>query len=251
MNAARIRAQLLMELRLTITNGESLLLVLGIPVLLLLFFGSVDVLPTDTVTDETVAFLLPGILALAVMSTAFVNLAISTGFDRHYGVLKRLGATRLTRGELLTAKVVTLVIVEALQFVVLIVIGVVLGWPHGDVSVLTAVLTAGAAALLATIAFAGLGFLLAGAASGLVVLAAANAIYLVLLLASGLVIPLEEFASGVRDVVRILPSTALGEITQGAMRDGADVPTRAWITLAAWAVATPVIASRTFRWAPS
>jgi ABC-2 type transport system permease protein len=112
------------------------------------------------------------------------------------------------------------------------------------------VLLAATAAALATVGFAGLGFLLAGAGSGLMVLAAANAIYLVLLLVSGLVFPLEEFASGVRSVVRLLPSTALGEIIHGAMRTTADAPTRAWLVLAVWAVVGPVVASRVFRWSP-
>ncbi len=39
----------------------------------------------------------PGVLALAVMSTAFTSLAIATGFERRYGVIKRLGASPLPR----------------------------------------------------------------------------------------------------------------------------------------------------------
>jgi len=240
-----------MELRLTLSNGESLLLILGIPVLLLVFFGTVDVLPTDSVTDDPVDFLVPGVLALAIMSTAFVNLAISTGFDRHYGVLKRLGTTPLTRAELLAAKTVTLIIVELIQFVIIIGVGLALGWRAGDVGVTSAIGTSAVAAIVATVAFAGLGFLLAGASSGLAVLAAANAIYLVLLLASGLIFPLEEFTSPIRAVVRLLPSTALGEITHGAMRTGAATAAQAWIVLGVWAVITPIAASRFFRWSPS
>ncbi len=240
-----------MELRLTLSNGESLLLILGIPILLLVFFGTVDVLPTDSVTDDPVDFLVPGVLALAIMSTSFVNLAISTGFDRHYGVLKRLGTTPLTRIELLSAKTITLVIVELLQFVAIIGVGTGLGWPSDGGAVVGAIAISAVGAILATVAFAGLGFLLAGASSGLAVLAAANAIYLVLLLASGLVFPLEEFTSPIRATVRLLPSTALGEITHGTMRDSTDVAGQAWIVLGAWAVMAPAVASRLFRWTPS
>jgi ABC-2 type transport system permease protein len=35
-------------------------------------------------------FLAPGILALAIMSTAFTSHAIATGFERRYGALRRL-----------------------------------------------------------------------------------------------------------------------------------------------------------------
>ena len=61
---SRFLSQLRTELQLTLRNGEQLLLTLGIPVLLLVFFSLVDVLPTGTV--EPVDFLAPGVLALAV-----------------------------------------------------------------------------------------------------------------------------------------------------------------------------------------
>lgn len=240
-----------MELRLTMTNGESLLLIAAIPILLLVFFGTVDVLPTEDVVDQPIDFLVPGVLALSVMSSAFVNLAISTGFDRHYGVLKRLGSTPLTRAEFIAAKTSSVLAVEFAQFLLIIGVGMLLGWPSGDVSVASALMISFGAAVLATIAFAGLGFLLAGSMPGLMVLAAANALYLVLLLASGMVIPLEEFSDGIRSVVQLLPSTALADATHGAMREGESVPIRAWLILGIWAVLAPVVAARRFRWTPS
>ena len=62
--AAQPRAEVTMPLH----QGESLLLTLAIPVVLLLFFSGVHVLPTGT--QHPVDFLAPGILALAVMGTA-------------------------------------------------------------------------------------------------------------------------------------------------------------------------------------
>ena len=90
-----LTAQLRAELTMIFTNGETVLLTLGIPVVFLLFFSGVHVLPTGT--PHPVDFLVPGILALAVMSTAMTALGIGTGFDRGYGVLKRLGTTPLGR----------------------------------------------------------------------------------------------------------------------------------------------------------
>ena len=75
----RWKAQTRMELVLTLRRGESVLLTFAIPVLLLGFFSIVDVLPTGA--SDSVDFLFPGVLALAVMSTAFVSVAIATGFD--------------------------------------------------------------------------------------------------------------------------------------------------------------------------
>lgn len=251
MSLRRLRAQVIMEFRLTVTNAESLFLIAGIPIMLLLFFGSVDVLPTDSVVDDPIDFLVPGVLALAVMSTSFVNLAISTGFDRHYGVLKRLGSTPLTRLELLTAKIVTLIAVQVVQLSVIVVLGLALGWPGTNINTIEALSTSAGAALIATVAFAGLGFILAGSFSGLGVLAAANALYLALLLASGMVFPLDQFAGPARRISELLPSTALAEILHGTLRSTEAVPGSAWVVLIVWAALTPVAAARWFRWSPS
>src|SRR5881227_1492733 len=158
--------QLRAEVRRLFSNGEQLLLTLGIPILLLVFFSVVDVLPTGT--KDPIDFLAPGILALAVMSTAMVGLGIATGFERQYGVLKRLGATPLGRPRLLGAKTNSIIAVEVLQVAVLVGVAVALGWNPVDTSVGAAV----AAIVLGTVAFAGLGLLMAGTLRGEVVLAA-------------------------------------------------------------------------------
>jgi ABC-2 type transport system permease protein len=234
-------AQSRAELRMTLRRGESVLLALGIPVLLLAFFSIVDVLPTNA--DEPVTFLFPGILALAVMSTAMVSTAIATGFERQYGVLKRLGTTPLGRPRLLAAKIVAIVAVEVLQLVVLLVEALLLGYrfdgPH--------LALAAAAMLLATVAFAGLGFLLAGTLPALTTLAAANGLYLVLLLLSGMLFPLAKLPEGVATFARALPSGALADVLHAAL-GGGTVPGRDWVVLALWAVAAPVVAAASFRW---
>jgi len=232
-------AQLRLELTLLVRNGESLLLTLGIPILLLVFFANVDVLP---ITGEPITFLAPGVLALAVLSTSFVNLAIATGFEREYGVLKRLGATPLGRPRLLGAKTLSILVVEAVQIALLWVLALGLGWdpnPRAGFAV---------AVVLGTVAFAGLALCLAGALKALVTLAAANGLYLVLLLLSGMVIPLDELPGPVRALARALPSGALAEAVRGTLTIGGTVPARAWIVLAVWAVVAPVAATRLFRW---
>lgn len=234
-------AQSRAELTMTLRRGESVLLALGIPVLLLGFFSVVDVLPTGV--SDPVTFLFPGILALAVMSTAMVSTAIATGFERQYGVLKRLGATPLGRPRLLTAKIVAILGVEALQLVVLLVEALLLGYrfdgPH--------LLVAAAAMLLATVAFAGLGMLMAGTLPALTTLAAANGLYLVLLLLSGMLIPLSELPAGIAGFARALPSGALADALHAAI-GGGTVPGRAWVVLTAWALVAPAVAAARFRW---
>jgi ABC-2 type transport system permease protein len=236
-------AHVRLELALTFRNGESLLLTLGIPVAVLVFFSTVDVLPID---GDAVDFLAPGTLALAVLATAFANLAIATGFERSYGVLKRLGATPLGRPRLLAAKVLTVGAVLAVQAVVIAGAGAALGW-RPDVEPVPLV----ASLVLAIVAFTGLALVVAGRLRALVALAAANALFVGLLLLSGMVFPLDELPSGLRAVVRALPSTALAEAVRGSLTDGVAVPGRVWPVLAVWAAAGAGLAVALFRWEPS
>jgi ABC-2 type transport system permease protein len=233
-----LAAQLRLELALLARNGESLLLTLGIPVLLLVFFTNVDVLPID---GDPIDFLAPGILALAVLSTAFVNLAIAVGFEREYGVLKRLGATPLGRPRLLAGKTLAIVAVEAVQVAILWPLALALGW---DPSPSPAFI---AAMALGTVAFAGLGLCLAGSLKALVTLAAANGLYLVLLLLSGMVVPLDELPAAAGDVAKLLPSAAFTEVVRATLTDTA-APERAWAVLIVWTIAAPLLAVRLFRW---
>ncbi len=234
--------QLRAEIRRVAGNGEQLLLTLGIPVLLLVFFSAVDVLPTGT--NEPIDFLAPGILALATMSTAMVSLGIGTGFERSYHVLKRLGATPLGRPRLIAAKIGSVIAVEIVQFAVLLPVAFLLGWNPDSPNWLLAVL----GVIVGTMAFAGIGLTLAGTLPGEINLAAQNGLYLVLLLLGGMVIPFAELPGAVRSVAYALPSGALADVLRETLSDAGTQPARSWVVLCVWAVVTPVLASRLFRW---
>ena len=235
-------SQVRTELALSSRQGEQLLVSLGIPLLVLVFFSVVDVLPLPT--DEAVDFLAPGVLALAVMSTALVSLGIGTGFERSYGVLKRLGASPLGRGRWVSAKLTTVLVTEAVQWALIIGVAVLLGWTVPGSGWFPAV----GAALLGTAAFGGLGLLMAGTLPGLATLAGANALYLVLLLTGGMIVPLEELPDAVAAVARALPAAPLAEVLTGSLIEGGSVGTWAWVTLGVWAVVAPVAAAVSFRW---
>jgi ABC-2 type transport system permease protein len=233
-------AHLRLELAVLSRNGESLLLTMGIPVLLLAFFSKVDVLG---IHGKPIDFLAPGVLSLAILSTSLVNLAIGTGFEREYGVLKRLGSTPLGRPRLLAAKTLAIGVVELVQVVVLWLLALALGWhPHVHLPGIVA------AVVLGTVACAGLGLCLAGSLKALVTLAAANGLYLVLLLLSGMVIPLTKLPGAVQGVAKALPSGALAEAVRGSLAKAGHVPGHAWVVLAIWAVVAPILATRLFRW---
>jgi len=236
----RVAAQLRMELLLTLRRGESVLLTFLIPVLILGFFSLVDVLPTGT--DDPVDFLVPGVLALSVMSTAMTGLAIATGFERSTGVLKRLAVTPLGRRDLIAAKVGAVLVVEAIQVAILVGVGMALGF-RPTVGLIGALV----AMVLATVAFAGVGMLMAGTLPSLTTLALANAVHVLLLLFGGVVVPIDDMPAALRIVARALPIGALSDITHASV-GGDGVPSGAWLVLAAWAVAAPALAAWRFRW---
>ena len=109
----QVVAQASMESRLMLRNGEQLLLAVVIPVIVLI--GGVEAAKhlDVSLTHRPIDAFAPGVLALAVMSTAFTSLAIATGFERRYGVIKRLGSSPLPRSGLLLGKVGALLLVEA------------------------------------------------------------------------------------------------------------------------------------------
>jgi ABC-2 type transport system permease protein len=229
------------ELRTLLRNGEQLLLTLFIPVLLLVLFSATSLM--DVGGGPRVDFITPGILALAVMSTAFTGQAIGTGFERRYGVLKRLGATPLPRAGLIGAKTLTVVIVEALQAVVIGVVAFALGWhPHGNP--LTALLFL----LVGTAAFSGFGLLMAGTLRAEATLAAANLIYILLLILGGVIFPLTKFPAGARAALDLLPISALADGLRQILQHGAVVPGRDLLVLVIWAIAGLALAVRFFRW---
>jgi ABC-2 type transport system permease protein len=240
----QILAQASMESRLLLRNGEQLLIAVVVPLVVLV--GGVKGGSHLSLKEAhpLVDIFTPGVLALAVMSTSFTSLAIATGFERRYGVIKRLGASPLPRSGLLAGKVLALLLVELLQIVVVGVIGLVLGWSpagHGA-DVVGFVL----AVVLGTAAFASLGLLVAGTLRAEATLAAANLIYLLLLAGGAVVLPLSAYGA-FGHVARWLPSGALGEAMRTAFLDGT-VSWRDLGVLLLWAVLGTGLTARTFKW---
>jgi ABC-2 type transport system permease protein len=234
-------AQALMETRLMMRNGEQLLLAVVIP-LIVLVVGVRGTKALDiTFQHSSVDVFTPGVLALAVMSTAFTSLAITTGFERRYGVIKRLGSSPLPRSGLLAGKVCSLLLVELGQLVVIGSVGLALGWDP-DPSLVGTFL----AVVLGTAAFASLGLFVAGVLRAEATLAAANLIYLLLMAGGAVIIPSVAYGA-LGNIVRWLPSGALGD----AMRDALIRDTIAWsnlLVLLVWAAIGTFLTARTFRW---
>jgi ABC-2 type transport system permease protein len=239
--AARVLAQARFEATTLLRNGEQLLVSLVLPALALLalhYAGLPDLGP-----GRRIDVVVPGALALAVLSTAFTGQAIATGFDRRYGVLRLLGVTPLGRTGLLVAKAVAVLVVELLQSLVLGAIGLALGWQPDWLGLLPALLVG----LLGTWAFVAIALLLAGTVRAEGVLALANLVWILLLGIGGILVPRTVLPDGLAAAVRWLPSAALGDGLRSAFL-GAHVAVVPVLVLLGWAVAATALASRLFRW---
>ncbi|WP_154793757.1 ABC transporter permease [Occultella kanbiaonis] len=223
------------ELRNLIRNGEQLLLTLILPALMLVVLVRTDLIRLDTGGAPAIDVAAPGVLALAVMSTAFTSQAISTGFDRRAGALRLLATTPLGRTGLLGGKVLGVFAMEAVQVVILGGLALALGWQPNPSGIAAALL----AVVLGTGAFTALALLLAGTLRAEAVLAGANLLWLLLVVGGGILLP----AAG---PTRFLPSGALGEAMRTALGPGPSGAT--WIALAVLAAWTAVFSVATVRW---
>jgi ABC-2 type transport system permease protein len=235
-----------MELRLSLRRGETLVATILLPVVVLVFFSAVLVIPSGA--GRPVDFLLPGSIAFAVIATSLVSLGITTGYDRYYGVLKRLGGSPLSRPELLTAKIAAVLVVEAAQVVLLVAVAAFgLGWRAPPTASAGLVVVA---VLFGTLAFAGLGLLLAGVLRAETMLAVANVLFVASLALGGIVVPVDHLPAPLAAIAGALPAAALSDALRVALGSTPAPPDAAGSLglLLIWGVAAVVLAARTFRW---
>lgn len=237
--AAAVLAQARAEARLTARRGENLLAMIGVPVGVLLFFG------TFVLARGAVDVALPGTLAIAIVASGLVNLGIATAYERGYGVLKRLGGSPLGRSGLVAAKVGVVVAIAAAQVVGLVAVAaLVLGWrPGPEASLLAVVVTTAVGAA----AFAGLGLTIAGTLRPEAALVVANVLFLLALGFGGALVPIGDLPAPLATVVRLLPVGALAEAFGATLGSGASIVQPLGI-VGGWAALAVIAAARTFRW---
>ena len=238
--ARMLAAHTRMEALLTLRHGEQALLNLVIPLALLIGLSELNI---GLVSEPRVDSVVPRILALAVMSTAFTGQAIALGFDRRYGVIKRLSATALPRWTLVSGRVLAALLVVAVQTVLLSGTALLLGWHPSLLGVLSAI----PLLILGTLAFGAAGVLIGGTLRAEVVLAAANAVWFVLLLVGGLALPLQDLPAPVALVAQYLPSGALAEALNAVLAHGAAPGLQHVVVLVVWGAAAGLLATRTTR----
>ncbi|GAA0930238.1 ABC transporter permease [Virgisporangium aurantiacum] len=230
------------ELTINARRAEAVVLSLGVPILGLLAVVLTDAirLPTGDSAGDRAGFVVPGVIALTTLSTAFTGQAISVGYERFYGALARLGASSLTRTGLVAGKTLATVVLVLAQSLVVALVGLGVGW-HPHPGHLAAAL---ASTLLATAVYSGLALTLASVTRPEATTAAATLVYAVLLVGGGTMFPAPDLGGA----EYLLPVTAHADALRAALTDGAAAPLPAWCSLGLWSVVAVIAAVRAFRW---
>ncbi len=234
-----LASQLRMELVLTARRGEAVVLAMGVPLLVLLGAGLTEA--TNVPATDRLGFVVPGVLALTVMSTAFTGQAITTGYERSYGVLKRLGGSPLTRPGLLFAKTAAILCLVLVQTLVLALVGVAVGWRPEVVHLLPAI----GVTVLATAAYCGFALLLASLLRPETVTGLATLVYVLMLAAGGIMFAAPDLGTA---GYFLIPLAAHAEALRDTLSEGTAVPGAIWLSLGLWAVVAVGLAARKFRW---
>ncbi len=239
--ATRVRAQARFDAETFLRNGEQLLVSIVLPAMAML---ALTLAPfPDLGTSRRIDVVAPGILALAILSSAFTAQAIATGFDRRYGVLRLLGVTPLGRSGLLAARVLAVLAIQVIQFVVLGAMALALGWRPDVIGVVPFLVFW----VLGTTTFVAFALLLAGTLRAEATLALANLIWVLMLAVGGVVLPADRMSAPWSQIVAWLPSAALGDGFRQAFATHA-LPIVPLLALLVWGGIFAALTARLFRW---
>jgi ABC-2 type transport system permease protein len=193
-------------------------------------------------------FVLPGILATAILASALMAGAIGLAFERESKLLKLLGTTPLHPLVFFSARAVQQFIVTILQALVLVGLSVLFlgARVQGSYALLALLFT------LASLSFILMGFAIAAlsktheAATGL-----ANIFYMPMVFASGAFFPIRTMPAWLQPIMRVLPLRFFLDGFRDVTIRGAGLPEIApnLAVLAGWGLVCLLITVRFFRWA--
>ena len=192
-------------------------------------------------------FVVPGLLGMTIMGTSIWGIGFTIVDARRRKLLKRLIATPMSRAQYLASFVTWRLMLLIIEVVVLVAFGAfVFGVP-----VRGSLLQLGVVALLAGVAFGGLGLLIAArprtveGASGLM-----NLVMMPMWVASGVFFSATNFPAAIQPAIQALPLTATNDALRLTMLEGAGWQAVApeLAILGAWLAVTFPLALRLFRW---
>ena len=242
------------DVRAQLRNPPVVFFSLLLPVIFLLIFASIfgnsDV-PYAGGQIKMTAYYVPGIVALGLVSTTYVNLAISLTVQRENGILKRLRATPLPVAVFMFGRVVVQIGFAFMITIVLVLVGwVVFGVTLRASSIpdIALVLVAGSAA------FACLGIAMSAFIPNEdTAPAITNVTVLPLYFISGVFFPVTEAPAWMNTVATVFPIKHLAEALLAAFNPAGTGPGVEWGQLGIvglWGIAGLLLALKFFRWSP-
>jgi ABC-2 type transport system permease protein len=191
-------------------------------------------------------FLLPGLVAMAVMQLSVFSVAFVFVEYKERGILKRVLATPIRPYQFVIANIITRLIIAVIQALFFIVVGVLLF----KVTIVGSFFLIIPIVILGAIMFLGLGFTISGLSKTTEsVPAFANLIVFPMLFLSGVFFPLENMPVWLRYISKILPLTYFSEALRNVMTKGAGVADiyPDLIVIVIWAIILVALAVLTFR----
>ncbi len=191
-------------------------------------------------------FLLPGLVAMGVMNYSIVGMGVAVARFREQRILRRILATPLAPWRFIAAQVAARLLLALVQAALITATGVFLFGAriYGNVGWLFAL------AALGNLVFLNIGFAVAGrapnpdAAAGV-----GNVVALPMMFLSGVFFPTDTLPALMQRVVEFLPLTPLLEAMRKVVLEGLPISATGpqLLRLAAWTVASFLLASRLFR----
>lgn len=209
-------------------------------------FFSISSRQINTNNLSYIDFLLPGIVALAIMQMSVFSVAFVFVDYKEKGILKRVLATPIQPYQFVSANVITRLLISVGQAVVLIAVGVLLlkAKVIGSYPLILLV------TLLGATMFLGLGFTISGFAKTIeTVPAVANLVVFPMLFLGGTFFPLDSMPVWLQNIAKFLPLTYFSDSLRRVMTENAslaDIRTNLLFMLA-WSVALVLLANYTFK----
>jgi ABC-2 type transport system permease protein len=207
---------------------------------------SVQMRSTNVEDLRYIDYLVPSILAMSLMQLGLYS-AVTLVTQRESRLLRRLGATPLSRHTLVASQVAQRVAISVLQAAILIGVGRVLfnvSFTH-NLPMLTAFI------VLGTLAFVAMGFIVGAVSSSAEsAMPLVQFIALPMLFLSGIFFPIDSGPRFLEPIIRAMPLTYLGDaIRQSTVHATALNPL--WVdavVLTGWLVVSFALSVRLFRW---
>jgi ABC-2 type transport system permease protein len=196
---------------------------------------------------QYIDFLVPGIVAMMIMSNNLNGVAGQIASWRERGILRRMQSTTLNASTFIAAQISSRLLLNGLQAVIVLLVGYFVFGTQVNGSWLLLLLFV----VLGTLAFMAIGFIIAGTAknpesAGPI----AGFVSFPLLFLGGVFFPIDNMPEFLQPVVKLLPISHLTTALRQVMNVGADL-TALWgeaLLLCGWMAAAFIVASLTFRW---